>query len=80
MGAVGASPTRDELRDLLTMWLILIPAGTKKRYATDAHERARSARQVIAEALLDRLMHYPAFGPEPPAEAHRAGGHNQHRE
>lgn len=32
--------TRDELRELLTMWLILIPAGTKKRYATGADEQA----------------------------------------
>lgn len=58
----------------------LLPAGTKKRYATGADEQARLARHVIAEALLDRLMHYPAFGPERPAEAHRVGGHNQHRE
>jgi hypothetical protein len=66
--------TRDELRELIEMWLILIPAGTKKRYATGADSYQRAARRQMADALLDRLMHYPTFGPARSRPAHGPPG------
>jgi len=55
---------------MLNLWLVLIPAGTKKRYATGADRQAHAARQSMIDALLDRIDHYPMFGPERAREAH----------
>lgn len=62
--------TREELREMIELWLILVPAGTRKRYATGAAEPAKAARHEMAERLLERLMHYPAFGPARLRPAH----------
>ena len=63
--------TRDELHALIKMGLVLIPAGVKKRYGHGGNDLATC---LIADALTDRLMHYPAFGPARPLPAHSCGG------
>lgn len=63
--------TREELFDLVSMALILIPNGARKRYWMHAIEQPHKA---IADAICDRLMHYPAFGPARELPAHSCGG------
>jgi hypothetical protein len=72
--------TREELREQVAMWLLLIPLAIKKRHATGGDEQKRQAQRQMTDAIRDRLEHYPIFGPERPAEGHTAGGYNQVRD
>lgn len=55
--------TREDVHAVVSMVLILQRPGTKRGYATGGDDVSSLAVRVMTDAILDRLMHYPIFGP-----------------
>lgn len=55
--------TREDVHGIVSMVLILQRPGTKRGYSTGGDHIRSLAVRVITDAILDRVMHYPIFGP-----------------